>query len=109
LKEAESSYYVETETTIPTRHRDTGTGKFTIALLSVPSSVDVSGQTHPPLAANAAFILFNKQIAAHIAAQALTHDEPYCMSALQKYVEVAPEDVIWENLSMDHYDRCIRT
>ncbi len=61
MKEAESYY------------RHTGTSKFSIALPSVPASVDVLGQTYPP--ANAAFILFNKQITAHIAAQVLTHNE----------------------------------
>jgi len=64
-------------------------------------------QMYPP--ANAAFILFNKQLAAHIAAQTLTHDEPYRMSASQKYIEVAPEDVIWDNLTMNNYDRRIRS
>jgi hypothetical protein len=103
----------EAETTVRT-HR-IGAGKLSIALPSVPVSiplvgtvaaVDFSEQTYPP--ANAAFILFNKQIAAHIAAQILTHDEPYSMSASQKYIEVAPEDVIWENLAMNNYDRRIR-
>jgi hypothetical protein len=103
----------EAETTVRTHH--IGTGMLSIALPSVPMSiplvgtvaaVDFSDQTYPP--ANAAFILFNKQIAAHIAAQTLTHDEPYRMSASQKHIEVAPEDVIWENLAMNNYERRIR-
>lgn len=102
----------EAETTI--RAHYIGAGKLSIALPSVSASAPLIGtnpvvfsnQTYPP--ANAAFILFNKQIAAHIAAQALTHDEPYCMSASQKYIEVAPEDVIWKNLTMSQYDRRIR-
>jgi hypothetical protein len=77
-----------------------------IALPSIPV-VDSSGQTYPP--ANAAFVLFNKQIAAHIAAQTLTHNEPYRMSASQKHIEVAPDDVIWKNLTMNNYDRRIRS
>ena len=32
-------------------------------------------ETYPPL--NSAFVLFNQQIAAHLAAQSLTHNEPY--------------------------------
>ena len=104
----------EAETTV--RKHNIGAGKLSIALPSVPVSiplvgtvpvVDFSDQTYPP--ANAAFILFNKQLAAHIAAQTLTHGEPYRMSASQKYIEVAPEDVIWENLAMNPYDRRLRS
>ncbi|KAF8496566.1 DUF221-domain-containing protein [Russula emetica] len=62
--------------------------------------------TYPP--ANGAFILFNKQIAAHMAAQTLTHHEPYRMSGSLKYIEVAPEDVIWNNLVMNPYERRVR-
>jgi hypothetical protein len=103
----------ELKTTIRT-HR-IGFGKLSIALPLIPAWIpflrtvpvaDTSDQTYPP--ANAAFILFNKQIAAHKAAQTLTHDGPYRMSASQKHIEVAPEDVIWENLTMNNYDRRIR-
>jgi hypothetical protein len=103
----------EVETTV--RKHSIGAGRLSIAVPSVPVSiplvgtvpaVDFSEQTYPP--ANAAFILFNKQLAAHIAAQTLTHDEPYRMSASQKYIEVAPDDVIWDNLAMNNYDRRIR-
>jgi len=104
----------EVETTV--RKHNIGTGKLSIAVPSVPVSiplvgtvpvVDFSEQTYPP--ANAAFILFNNQLAAHIAAQILTHNEPYRMSTSQKYIEVAPEDVIWENLAMNPYDRRLRS
>jgi hypothetical protein len=104
----------EAKTTVRTHH--IGAGKLAIDVPAVPVSiplvgtvptVDFSDQTYPP--ANAAFILFNQQIAAHIAAQILTHNEPYRMSASQKYIEVAPEDVIWENLAMNNYDRRIRS
>ena len=104
----------EVDTTV--RKHNIGVGKLSIAVPSVPVSiplvgtipvVDFSDQTYPP--ANAAFILFNKQLAAHIAAQTLTHDEPYRMSASQKYIEVAPEDVIWDNLAMNNYDRRVRS
>lgn len=53
-----------------------------------------AGEKYPPL--NSVFVLFNQQIAAHLAAQALTHNEPYRMTG--KYTEVAPADIIWSNL-----------
>ena len=97
----------ELETTL--RKHEIGAGKLsiTVPLRGAVPVVDMSDQTYRP--ANAAFILFNKQIAAHMAAQTLTHNQPYRMSASQKYIEVAPEDVIWENLSMNPYDRRLRS
>jgi hypothetical protein len=77
-----------------------------IPLFGTRAVVDFSGLTYPP--ANGAFILFNKQIAAHIAAQTLTHHEPYCMPYSLKYVEATPEDVIWKNLVLDPYRRRLR-
>lgn len=59
---------------------------------------------YPPL--SSAFITFNKQIAAHLALQALPHHKPYRMSA--RYVEVAPTDVIWSNLGLNPYEQKIR-
>ena len=53
-----------------------------------------------------AFILFHQQIAAHLAAQSLTHNDPYRMAA--KYTEVAPADVLWSNLGMNPYEMQIR-
>lgn len=61
-------------------------------------------QLYPPL--NSAFVLFNQQIAAHLAAQSLTHHAPYRMA--QKFVGVAPEDVIWSNLNMNPYEAKVR-
>jgi len=104
----------EVETTVRTHH--IGAGKFSVALPSVPvtipgvgalPAVDFSDQTYPP--ANGAFILFNKQIAAHVAAQCLTHHEPYRMSTSLKYIEVAPDDVIWDNLVLNPYERRMRS
>ena len=75
-------------------------------------------KSYPPV--NSAFITFNNQIAAHLAKQSLTHHDPYRMSEQThstpgyqlmnfqsgtKYIEVAPEDVIWSNLSMNPYER----
>ncbi|KAK7677350.1 hypothetical protein QCA50_019680 [Cerrena zonata] len=64
-----------------------------------------SSQTYPPL--NSAFVLFNRQIAAHLAAQALTHHEPYRMAV--KFTNVAPEDIIWANLNMNPYEARVRS
>jgi len=58
-------------------------------------------------ALNSAFITFNKQIAAHIAVQVLAHHIPYKMS--NRYIEVAPSDVIHANLNMNPYEQKIRT
>ncbi|KAG8983611.1 hypothetical protein FRB93_007124 [Tulasnella sp. JGI-2019a] len=61
-------------------------------------------ETYPPL--NSAFILFNQQIAAHMAANSLIHNQPYRMA--EKHVEVAPDDVIWGNLGLNPYEKKIR-
>ena len=66
---------------------------------------ELNKQTYPPL--NSAFILFNNQMAAHMAAQILTHHEPYRMG--KKYIDVSPEDVVWSNLSMNPYEAQVRT
>ena len=55
-----------------------------------------------------AFILFNNQIAAHMAVQTLTHHEPYCMPYSLKYAEATPEDIIWKNLALNPYRRRLR-
>ncbi|KAF9477955.1 DUF221-domain-containing protein [Pholiota conissans] len=59
---------------------------------------------YPPL--SSAFVTFNRQISAHLAVQVLTHHEPYRMS--NKYIEVAPADVIWANLALNPYEQKIR-
>ncbi|KAJ3491586.1 hypothetical protein NLI96_g589 [Meripilus lineatus] len=61
-------------------------------------------QTYPPL--NSAFVLFNKQIAAHLALQSLTHHQPYRMTG--KFVNVSPDDIIWSNLNMNPYEARVR-
>ena len=88
-------------------------GRFNVSVppvsLPIPGAkpaVDFKDQTYPPV--NGAFILFNRQIAAHLAAAGLTHHGPYRMASAGKYVEVGPEDVIWENLGMNPYERRIR-
>lgn len=61
-------------------------------------------ENYPPL--NSAFILFNQQIGAHIAAQITVHNQPYRMA--EKYTEVAPADIIWGNLGINPYEARIR-
>ncbi|KAK9766899.1 phosphate metabolism protein 7, variant 2 [Basidiobolus ranarum] len=55
---------------------------------------------------SSAFITFNNQLAAHLAAQSLAHNMPLAMEA--KYVEVSPDDVVWGNLGMFSIERSIR-
>jgi len=55
---------------------------------------------------NSAFLQFNQQLGAHLAAQSLAHHEPYRMAS--KYTDVAPEDIIWSNLNLNPYEAKIR-
>ncbi|KAF9568644.1 DUF221-domain-containing protein [Agrocybe pediades] len=66
--------------------------------------VGAGGEEYPTL--NSAFVTFNKQISAHLAVQVLTHHEPYRMSS--RYIEVAPQDVIWSNLGLNPYEQKVR-
>jgi hypothetical protein len=66
-------------------------------------------QAHPerfPLM-NSAFIQFNHQVGAHMACQSLSHHIPRQMAP--RTVEVNPNYVIWDNLTMTWYMRYIRT
>jgi len=63
-----------------------------------------SDELYPPL--NSAFITFNEQIAAHIAYGSLAHHAPYHMG--DRYLEVSPEDVLWDSLGMNPYEKRIR-
>jgi calcium permeable stress-gated cation channel len=103
------------EAHVTQRTHTIGAGIFNIAVPAVQVTLpfvgahtthDYEDQTYPPM--NGAFILFNKQIAAHMAAHILTHHKPYQMSNALKYVEVAPDDVIWENLTLSGYERRVR-
>ncbi|KAI0347544.1 DUF221-domain-containing protein, partial [Trametopsis cervina] len=77
------------------------------ALKPLPASslTGIGGQTYGP--SNAAFILFNTQIGAHLAQQALSHHAPYRMSA--RYTNVSPSDVLWPNLNVTPYSARART
>lgn len=55
---------------------------------------------------NAAFVLFKKQMAAHMFAQTTSHNQPLLMT--DRFVEVHPENVIWNNLHADPLQAKIR-
>ncbi|KAJ1806357.1 phosphate metabolism protein 7, partial [Coemansia sp. RSA 2598] len=53
-----------------------------------------------------ALVMFNKQIAAHMAAQVVLDYKPFSMGNVT--VDVNPEDVIWSNLKISPWSRRIR-
>lgn len=55
---------------------------------------------------NSAFIQFNTQLAAHMACQAVASHKAMYMTP--RYIETAPEDVVWENLQLVWWQRLIR-
>ena len=66
-------------------------------------------QRHPekfPLM-NSAFIQFNHQIAAHMACQSVNHHMPKQMAP--RMVEISPDDVIWDNMSITWWQSYVRT
>jgi hypothetical protein len=66
-------------------------------------------QKHPerfPLM-NSAFIQFNHQVAAHMACQSVTHHVPKHMAP--RTVEIAPKDVLWDNMSIKWWESWLRT
>ncbi|PYH96048.1 DUF221 domain protein [Aspergillus ellipticus CBS 707.79] len=56
---------------------------------------------------NSAFIQFNHQVAAHMACQAVSHHVPKQMAP--RIVEISPDDVIWDNMSIKWWERYLRT
>ncbi|KAL6711488.1 hypothetical protein ACN47E_004422 [Coniothyrium glycines] len=65
-------------------------------------------QAHPerfPLM-NSAFIQFNHQVAAHMACQSLSHHIPRQMAP--RTIEVNPQYVLWDNLTMKWWERYLR-
>ncbi|KIP05884.1 hypothetical protein PHLGIDRAFT_119442 [Phlebiopsis gigantea 11061_1 CR5-6] len=58
----------------------------------------------PPL--GSAFIQCNLQMGAHILAQCVSYDEPLMMA--QKWIEVSPKDVIWDNIDDSVYETRFR-
>ncbi|KAF2089789.1 DUF221-domain-containing protein [Saccharata proteae CBS 121410] len=56
---------------------------------------------------NSAFIQFNHQVAAHMACQSVTHHRPKNMGP--RVLEIDPKDVVWDNMSMQWWDKLLRT
>ena len=56
---------------------------------------------------NSAFIQFNNQVAAHMACQAVSHHIPHQMAP--RVVEISPDDVIWDNMSIKWWESYLRT
>lgn len=56
---------------------------------------------------NSAFIQFNHQVAAHMACQAVSHHTPNQM--VPRVVEISPDDVIWDNMSIKWWESYVRT
>jgi len=56
---------------------------------------------------NSAFVQFNLQVAAHMACQSVNHHMPKQMAP--RMVEISPDDVIWDNMSITWWQSYIRT
>ncbi len=56
---------------------------------------------------NSAFVQFNHQVAAHMACQAVSHHTPNQMAP--RAIEISPDDVIWDNMSIKWWESYIRT
>ena len=76
-----------------------------IARLNVEIEQDQGKPKQFPLMYSA-FIQFNNQIAAHMACQSVSHHVPNQMSS--RFVEIAPGDIIWDNMSIRWWESYIR-
>jgi len=76
-----------------------------LARLNVEIEKDQQDPEKYPLM-NSAFIQFNHQVAAHMACQSVSHHIPNRMTP--RIVEIAPGDVIWDNLSVKWWERFLR-
>ncbi|KAL1593378.1 hypothetical protein SLS60_010986 [Paraconiothyrium brasiliense] len=76
-----------------------------LARLNHEIGLDQSNLEQFPLM-NSAFIQFNHQVAAHMACQSLSHHIPQQMNP--RTVEVNPNEVIWDNLTLPWWSRYIR-
>ncbi|TVY80392.1 Uncharacterized protein LSUE1_G005909 [Lachnellula suecica] len=77
-----------------------------LARLNLEIEMDQKNPERFPLM-NSAFIQFNHQVAAHMAAQAVTHHIPKHMAP--RSVEISPKDVIWDNMSIKWWESWFRT
>lgn len=76
-----------------------------LARLNYEIAMDQANPEQFPLM-NSAFIQFNHQVAAHMACQSLSHHIPRQMDP--RTVEVNPNDVLWDNLTMSWWMRYVR-
>lgn len=77
-----------------------------VARLNLEIEIDQQNPEKFPLM-NSAFIQFNHQVAAHMACQAVSHHVPKQMTP--RIVEISPDDVIWDNMSIKWWERYLRT
>lgn len=77
-----------------------------VARLNLEIEIDQQNPEKFPLM-NSAFIQFNHQVAAHMACQAVSHHIPKQMAP--RIVEISPDDVIWDNMSIKWWERYLRT
>lgn len=77
-----------------------------VARLNLEIEEDQKNPEKYPLM-NSAFVQFNHQVAAHMACQSLSHHVPKQMAP--RVVEIAPGDVIWDNMSIKWWESYIRT
>ncbi|KAJ2000418.1 phosphate metabolism protein 7 [Coemansia thaxteri] len=55
---------------------------------------------------SSAFVLFHKQLAAHMSAQTVLDYKPLSMNSVS--LDINPDDIIWSNLNLNPYDRRMR-
>ncbi|KAL8805094.1 MAG: hypothetical protein Q9182_002184 [Xanthomendoza sp. 2 TL-2023] len=77
-----------------------------VARLNVEIEQDQKEPEKFPLM-NSAFIQFNHQVAAHMACQSVSHHTPQQMTP--RIVEISPDDVIWDNMSIKWWENYLRT
>ncbi|KAL8780202.1 MAG: hypothetical protein Q9194_001033 [Teloschistes cf. exilis] len=77
-----------------------------VARLNVEIEQDQKEPEKFPLM-NSAFIQFNHQVAAHMACQSVSHHTPQQMTP--RIVEISPDDVIWDNMSIKWWENYART
>ncbi|KAL8972880.1 MAG: hypothetical protein Q9183_000307 [Haloplaca sp. 2 TL-2023] len=77
-----------------------------VARLNVEIEQDQKEPEKFPLM-NSAFIQFNHQVAAHMACQSISHHTPQQMTP--RIVEISPDDVIWDNMSIKWWENYLRT
>ena len=76
-----------------------------VAQLNLEIEEDQKDPERYPLM-NSAFIQFNHQVAAHMACQTVSHHTPSQMAP--RLVEISPDDVIWDNMSIKWWESYIR-